>query len=161
MRARFICGSEELKQAFEKLRRHVLERSRDKTKLAKEVHDMREKMRQHLAKGTLQLFDLKQDKGGIADIEFVVQYYVLAHSHLHPNLTQWPDNVRILQTLADEQLMPVEQAQQLTQAYLEYRNTHHRLTLQQQSYALNSDKLRERRQQVSDIWQLCFKTSDD
>lgn len=157
IRARITCGSTELRQAFEQLRRRVLELPRDKAKLATEVQQMREKMRQHLAKGTAQQFDLKQDKGGIADIEFIVQYYVLAHSHRHPNLTKWSDNIRILQALADEQLIPVQQAQQLTHAYLEYRNTNHRLTLQQQRFALNNDKLRERRQQVSDIWQLCFQ----
>ncbi|MFT5312983.1 MAG: glutamate-ammonia-ligase adenylyltransferase [Paraglaciecola sp.] len=159
IRARFICGSTELRQVFQQLRRRVLELPRDKATLATDVQKMREKMRQHLAKGTAQQVDLKQDKGGIADIEFIVQYYVLAHSHLHPNLTKWPDNVRILQTLADEQLLPANQAQQLTQAYLEYRNTNHRLTLQHQAYALNSDKLKERRQQVSDIWQHCFNSA--
>jgi glutamate-ammonia-ligase adenylyltransferase len=159
VRARHICGSAALKQAFEHLRKRVLELPRDKVKLATEVQEMREKMRRHLAKGTALQFDLKQDKGGIADIEFIVQYYVLAHSHQHANLTKWPDNVRILQTLADEQLIPEQQAQQLTQAYLDYRNTNHRLTLQQQTYELNSDKLRERRQQVSDIWQGCFQIS--
>jgi glutamate-ammonia-ligase adenylyltransferase len=158
IRARFICGSMELKHTFEQLRRRVLELPRDKSKLVIEVQEMREKMRQHLAKGTALQVDLKQDKGGIADIEFIVQYYVLANSEGHANLTKWPDNVRILKALVDEKLMHEQQSQQLTQAYLDYRNTNHRLTLQQQAYALNSDKLSTRRQQVCEIWRQCFQT---
>ena len=161
-RARFICGSEELHNAFTKLRENVLELPRERAELTKQVIDMREKMRQHLSKSANKnnqgepQFDLKQDKGGIADIEFIVQFYVLAYCHEYPQLARWSDNVRVLQSLNQLGIMSNEQAEQLTQAYLEFRNSSHRLALQQQDHVSNSKKFSALRKQVSDIWQYCL-----
>ncbi|MFT5676367.1 MAG: glutamate-ammonia-ligase adenylyltransferase, partial [Paraglaciecola sp.] len=161
-RARFICGSGELKDAFTALREKVLELPRDRAELTKLVIDMREKMRQHLSKSANKdnqgepQFDLKQDKGGIADIEFIVQFYVLAYCHEYPQLARWSDNVRVLRSLNQLEIMSDEQAEQLTQAYLEFRNSSHRLALQQQDHVSNNKKFSALRKQVSDIWEYCL-----
>jgi glutamate-ammonia-ligase adenylyltransferase len=158
-RARFICGSKELSKVFNQLREKVLELPRDRGELTKRVIEMREKMRVHLSKSANKdnqderEFDLKQDKGGIADIEFIVQFYVLAYCHKYPQLARWPDNVRVLQSLKELGIMSSEQGEQLTQAYLEFRNSSHRLALQQQDHVINNKKFSSLRKQVSDIWQ--------
>ncbi len=77
-------------------------------------------------------FHLKQGVGGIVDIEFMVQYAVLAWSHRVPELARWSDNVRILETLGREGLFERQECEALTQAYLAYRSAAHQLSLQQQ-----------------------------
>ena len=161
-RARFICGSEALFNTFTELRLKVLELPRERAELTKQVIEMREKMRQHLSKSDNkddqieQQFDLKQDKGGIADIEFIVQFNVLAYCQEYPELARWSDNVRILSSLKELGIMSNEQSEQLTQAYLEFRNNSHRLALQQQEHVINNKKFSVLRKQVSDIWQDCL-----
>ena len=131
VRARFMFGDNSLSTRFNELRSDVLESNRDNATLAKEVRDMRLKMRQHLLKVPQGMFDLKQSPGGIADIEFIAQYLVLAHACEYQALSFWSDNVRIFEQLAELELIPIASAQALTQAYCYLRDESHRLTLQQ------------------------------
>ena len=120
---------------------------------------MRRRMREHLlpAAGTDDgEFNLKQSPGGIVDIEFMVQYAVLAWSHRVPELARWSDNVRILETLGDHGLFRVEECQQLTDAYLAYRSASHQLSLQQLPGTVPGDQYAEPRQAVLDKWQQLF-----
>lgn len=130
VRARVVAGDPAIAEAFEAIRRAILSRRRDPATLRREVREMREKMRAHLAAGQGSQFDLKQESGGIADIEFMVQYGVLAWAHDHPALLRWTDNIRLLESFAAEGLMRREDAQLLCDAYRAYRATVHRLTLQ-------------------------------
>lgn len=127
VRARMIYGDSLLAESFSRIRHNVLTQPRDNNKLRQEVTDMREKMREHLSAKKPGRFMLKQDKGGITDIEFLVQYLVLQHSHTYSPLTQWSDNVRILEKAFEQGLMSEQDSQQLTEAYTCLRNeTHHR-----------------------------------
>jgi glutamate-ammonia-ligase adenylyltransferase len=124
--------------AFEQVRRDVLCQARDREKLRSEVVGMRQKMREQLRpRGTETaqnpVFDLKHGSGAIVDIEFIVQYAVLAWAHEHPALTRWTDNIRILETLQQEKLCDEATAAALIEAYKSYRSTAHRRSLQQQS----------------------------
>jgi [glutamine synthetase] adenylyltransferase / [glutamine synthetase]-adenylyl-L-tyrosine phosphorylase len=133
VRSRFVFGDNDMARRFSKIRAQVLQKLRDKPQLAKAVRDMRQKMRDHLLKVEPEMFNLKQSPGGIADIEFIAQYLVLANAHEHPELTIWSDNVRIFTVLAELELLPLGSAQQLTQTYCLLRDENHRLTLQQHS----------------------------
>ena len=75
-------------------------------------------------------FDLKYAAGGIVDIEFVVQYLVLAHAQNYPALTQWSDVVRLLETLAESGLLAQTAAEALRLAYLAFRSAQHDAGLQ-------------------------------
>jgi glutamate-ammonia-ligase adenylyltransferase len=88
-------------------------------------------------------YQLKQDAGGIVDIEFMVQYLVLAHSTTHPDLLTWTDNVRLLETLAAENIMDPEQSDALKQAYIAYRSLAHRRALQNQKLLLSPNELNQ------------------
>ncbi len=131
VRSRAIAGDEVLKRSFEVLRREVLSLRRDRQKLAEEVCDMRAKMRaEHEALSEPSAHArLKLDAGGIVDIEFVVQYLVLAHANEHPELTQWPDVIRLLETLQQCGVVARNTAETLSEAYLAYRSATHRLAL--------------------------------
>ncbi|MEM5498409.1 bifunctional [glutamate--ammonia ligase]-adenylyl-L-tyrosine phosphorylase/[glutamate--ammonia-ligase] adenylyltransferase [Paraglaciecola mesophila] len=155
-RARFIVGSPSLAQEFSVVRHQILAQKRDRASLQESVAQMREKMRKHLGSSTKLGFDLKQDFGGIADIEFIVQYFVLAYACEFPGLTKWPDNVRILQQLQSSGLLSDEDTQLLNDAYLTYRNTNHRLVLQQAEQAPDATEFSDLRDGVSRIWQQVF-----
>ncbi|UAA37665.1 bifunctional [glutamate--ammonia ligase]-adenylyl-L-tyrosine phosphorylase/[glutamate--ammonia-ligase] adenylyltransferase [Paraneptunicella aestuarii] len=157
VRSRFIYGDTELQKRFLSIRSKILRKPRTLPELQKDITEMREKMRQHLNKGNVGQFDLKQDIGGIADIEFLVQYWVLAHSHQHAELVQWSDNVRILAQLAE--LNIISQAQQaiLNDSYLAYRNFGHRLALESLSALDNSQQFQQQRSEVETIWKSTFQ----
>ena len=75
-------------------------------------------------------FDIKRDQGGIVDIEFVVQYLVLAHASEYPALAQWSDVIRLLETLEQVGVLSADQAAVLSSRYLTYRSALHGLALQ-------------------------------
>jgi glutamate-ammonia-ligase adenylyltransferase len=164
VRARVLVGSQDVGQAFEKVRAQVLGKARDLAKLQQEVSEMRAKMRDNLgtkstAAGTAANafdatapFDLKQDAGGIVDIEFMVQYAALAWSQSHPPLLRWTDNIRILEELEREGLMPAEDASLLREAYKAYRSAAHRQALQKDAGVISGDQFAEERRQVLRIW---------
>ncbi|WP_375087953.1 bifunctional [glutamate--ammonia ligase]-adenylyl-L-tyrosine phosphorylase/[glutamate--ammonia-ligase] adenylyltransferase [Shewanella youngdeokensis] len=131
VRARFMFGDNALLSQFNMIRAEVLESSRDSVELAHNVHKMRLKMREHLLKARDGMFDLKQSPGGIADIEFIAQYLVLANAHQYKVLAFWSDNARIFEQLAELGLIAMADAQSLMQAYWYLRDENHRLSLQQ------------------------------
>ena len=149
IRARFICGDLPLKEQFEQVRAdiltHMLAKNPDSSKLKQEVREMRQKMRDNLgAKNTGHTqFQLKQDAGGIVDIEFIVQYLVLAHGASQPELLEWTDNVRLLATLAQLGLLAQDESEALKKAYIAYRSTAHRRALQNQTLLLASNELNQ------------------
>ena len=127
VRARMIYGDNLLQGAFNKTRHEILCLPRNEKDLQKEVAEMREKMRDHLGGKKAGRFMLKQDIGGITDIEFLAQYLVLNHSHQAPKLTRWSDNVRIFESLSQQGVMDEELCQKLIDAYCIMRNEiHHR-----------------------------------
>lgn len=152
VRARPVAGEPRIAQAFQAVRREVLCRPRDRGQLRKEVREMRERMWAELGSKKPGVFDLKKDPGGIADIEFVVQYNVLAHASDHPSLTEFTDNIRILDGLAGCGLMSAEDARLLTDAYRGYRDRVHQLTLQEQPAVVPDEEFAEYRAQVQRIW---------
>ena len=151
-RARFILGCRELQERFSEVRLTVLSKPRVLLELANEVVSMREKMRAHLAKGDAKSIDLKQDAGGIADIEFIVQFMLLAHTSTFPSLAKWPDNVRILADLATLSLITKTEADTLNEAYLAYRNYAHRLALQNAALATIHPSIVVLQTKVKAIW---------
>ncbi|EAQ97530.1 bifunctional [glutamate--ammonia ligase]-adenylyl-L-tyrosine phosphorylase/[glutamate--ammonia-ligase] adenylyltransferase [Congregibacter litoralis] len=157
VRARPVAGDEVLAQKVEALRRNILCQARDVGTLGEEVVTMREKMRSHAkVRREDAEMDLKQGFGGIVDIEFVVQYAVLAWASQEPSLADWSDNVRILEALADSGYLPKEQCRALIQAYLELRSVTHQLALQQQPPKLPAKQFATERSTVQLVWESLF-----
>ena len=153
VRARPVAGDARLAQRFDALRRTILCRERDTSILAVEVVRMRRRMREHA--GVLEgddEMDLKQGYGGIVDIEFMVQYAVLAWSHREPALADWSDNVRILETLARTGLQSEERCRSLNDAYLDLRSATHSLALQQREPTVPAAQFACQRWAAQDAW---------
>ncbi len=157
VRARAVCGDEKVCKRFEDIRKEVICFKRDNEELRGKVVDMREKMRNELFEKHEDLFDLKQQQGGIVDIEFIVQYLVLKHAHQYNDLAIWPDNVRLLETLAACSIISQEQAEFLKGAYLIYRAVGHRLSLQKKEALAPEDEYRQWAHGVMTIWNEVFE----
>ncbi|MCO6435091.1 MAG: bifunctional glutamine synthetase adenylyltransferase/deadenyltransferase, partial [Nitrosomonas nitrosa] len=96
--------------------------------LRQEILKMREKMLNAHPNPT-PLFDIKHDRGGIIDVEFIVQYLVLGYAHRYPQLTGNIGNIALLKLSGELGLIPAETAQQVLTAYREFRRLQHRLRL--------------------------------
>lgn len=167
VRARVVAGCPRLARRFAEVREAVLSRPRDEAQLRQEVVAMREKMLGHLSTyKELELnearlaadcsFDLKQDPGGIVDIEFLAQYLVLRWSAQKPAMTRWTDNMRILDSALEQAILSAEQVTALQNAYLLYRSQTHALALQHGSGKVSAEQFVEQRRQVREIWRKTF-----
>lgn len=152
VRARAIYGEVELIERFKQIRHKVLCKVRDEHQLKTEVREMREKMRTHLGSTQPDSFNLKIDQGGIGDIEFLSQYLVLNYAHHYPKMTTWSDNVRILELAANYQIMEQDEAQKLTQAYIDMRNEIHQLSLQLLPSTVDNTCFVEEKEIVNQSW---------
>jgi [glutamine synthetase] adenylyltransferase / [glutamine synthetase]-adenylyl-L-tyrosine phosphorylase len=152
IKARPILGDRRLTDHFENSRNAVLARQREKQLLREEVVNMRERMRKELLKPEPGEFDLKQDTGGMVDIEFLVQYLVLLKSYEHPALLQWTDNVRLIQSLISTGAIDEYTAHLLKHAYLIYRAVAHQASLQEKPAKAPQEKFSHLRSRVEKIW---------
>ena len=153
VRARFIAGDDVVGQVFSEIRQRILSLPRDAEKLKTEVREMREKMRENLATKSAEKFDLKQSSGGIVDIEFMVQFSVLANAANSPALTIYTDNIRLLESLQIQNVISETDAKILTMAYCTYRDAGHKRVLQGDKTIINAQEFIELREQVTQIWQ--------
>ena len=151
-RARVVAGPALLAERFQTIRREVLQRERDPATLRQDVCAMRERMRAELDASTAKVFDLKQGRGGIADIEFMVQYQILANAHRYPDLLIFTDNIRQIDGLERFAVLSIANAARLRHAYRGLRRRIHRLTLQEQPAQIPADQAREERASVIRVW---------
>ena len=151
-RTRVAAGPAALAERFQAIRRDVLGRERDPAALRQEVRAMRERMRAELDASTAEVFDLKQGRGGIADIEFVVQYEILANARRYPDLLIYPDNIRQLDGLERFGVLSIADAARLRNAYRGLRRRIHQLKLQEQPAQIPMDEARDERDSVIRVW---------
>lgn len=154
-RARFCAGNKEVGQKFERLRHELLCQPRDVAKLREEVLAMRKKMADaHANKG--EGFELKHDAGGLIDIEFIVQYLVLAHAHQWPELAGNIGNIALLKLAGNVGLLPADLAHAGADAYRELRRAQHALRLNQQRSRIHDGSLQPQRDAVVMLWRFIF-----
>ncbi len=154
-RARGVAGSPDTLAAFEAVRRDILCQPREREALRQEVVEMREKMRSSLGTPEArqqEVFHIKHDAGGIVDIEFMVQYLMLAWCSDYPDLTRWSDNIRQMEALGQVGVIPVEDTEKLCSVYILLRSTIHRRALQNLNSQVAGDAFPEERRFVSDMW---------
>ncbi|MCK9620645.1 MAG: bifunctional [glutamate--ammonia ligase]-adenylyl-L-tyrosine phosphorylase/[glutamate--ammonia-ligase] adenylyltransferase [Methylobacter sp.] len=152
VRGRFIAGDSQLKVQYEAIRSRILSLPRDTESLKNEVREMREKMREALATKDKDKFDLKQSKGGIADIEFIVQFGVLDQAAKNVALTTYTDNVRLLEGLQQQRFISKADEQILKNAYCAYRDFGHKLVLQGDKAVIAEADVAKMSTQVERIW---------
>ncbi|MGO9425239.1 MAG: bifunctional [glutamate--ammonia ligase]-adenylyl-L-tyrosine phosphorylase/[glutamate--ammonia-ligase] adenylyltransferase [Steroidobacteraceae bacterium] len=152
LRARAVAGDANLCVRFEAARRRVLCTAVRRDTLRSEVKSMRQRMRRELSQAGPGQFDIKQDAGGIADIEFLVQYWVLSAAGAHPELVTYSDNIRQLEGLARVGVVDAETAQWLKGAYIGYRTLLHRLSLEGGERVVQAAPHAGVRSRVEEIW---------
>ncbi len=151
-RARFVAGDRTIGNAFEALRVEILRQRRELDALRREVLAMRQKLLDGHPNRT-PLFDLKHDRGGLIDVEFVVQYLVLGHAHQHPELTGNIGNLALLTLAAHLGLVAEPRAQAAHDAYRRFRQLQHSLRLQGERYArIEPDAVANARHAVEELW---------
>jgi glutamate-ammonia-ligase adenylyltransferase len=158
-RARYSTGDAQVGAKFEALRTRILTRQREPAPLAAEVLAMREKM--HAAHPNRSgLFDLKHNRGGMIDLEFIVQFLVLAHAHAHPALTGNLGNIALLKMAAELGLIPMELAEGCRNAYREFRKLQHALRLNGAKYArVPQEQVAAHVEAVRALWDTVFGPS--
>jgi glutamate-ammonia-ligase adenylyltransferase len=158
LRARPVAGDPNLREAFEAIRRRTLRKAVHRDTLRTDVREMRMRMRRELSKARAGQFDIKQDAGGIADIEFLVQYWVLAAAGAHPELLTYTDNIRQLEGLAHVGVLEPATAQWLTDAYIGYRTVLHHMSLEVQGdRVVDAGPYAATRARVTAIWRDTFE----
>ena len=158
-RARFAAGNPAVGQRFEEIRNEVLSQERKMNELQHEIIDMRHKVHAGHPNHSSE-FDLKHDPGGMVDIEFMVQFFVLAYARQFPALLGNLGNIALLRIAADHQLITAEEALEIANAYRIFRAQQHRLRLD------GADKTRmdihqypdfaNARDRVSALWKKVF-----
>ncbi len=156
-RARFVAGDPAVGERFEAIRQEILCQQRELPKLREEVLAMRQKMLDNHASRDPERFDLKQDPGGIIDVEFMVQYLILGHAHDHPQLTANLGNIALLKMAAELGLIPVDLAEGARNAYREYRRLQHINRLNDAPGSrLPRTRVEHHIQAVKRLWQTLF-----
>ncbi|MGN6660197.1 MAG: bifunctional [glutamate--ammonia ligase]-adenylyl-L-tyrosine phosphorylase/[glutamate--ammonia-ligase] adenylyltransferase, partial [Achromobacter mucicolens] len=151
-RARFAAGDANVGARFEKIREDILVLPRDTAALRDEVLAMREKINAGHP-NTSDRFDLKHDRGGMVDVEFVTQYLVLCHAGTHPVLVRNLGNITLLRLAAEVGLIPPELAARSGDAYRTLRRVQHQLRLQGVEKArVAPDQLQPERAAVRELW---------
>ncbi|MCF8110711.1 MAG: bifunctional [glutamate--ammonia ligase]-adenylyl-L-tyrosine phosphorylase/[glutamate--ammonia-ligase] adenylyltransferase [Desulfobacteraceae bacterium] len=153
IKARPVVGDRQVVERFEQIREDVLAIKRDPLTLARSVLEMRNRMRREHAPAKKDSFDLKQDRGGIIDIEFLVQFLILRYGYKYEELSRWTDVVRQLNALALCGIIEDLEAHALKQAYLIYRYFVHRMNLQEKMAVLPQNRFSELRRRVIGIWE--------
>lgn len=156
VRARAVYGETVMRQQFDSIRRAVLSTAQDQQRLKNDVREMREKMYEHLLHTPAGYFDIKKDRGGITDIEFIAQYLMLANAPTTPELTTWSDNVRIFEDMVKYQVISAEIGQRLTEIYVELRNHIHHLNLAGKNSVVEEMPFAEMRTFIGEVWQQLF-----
>ena len=149
IRARFVTGSALIEQEFDRIRSSVLRQQRDTTSLLQEVVDMREKMRAHLASRSVD-FDIKQDAGGLVDIEFMTQAGVLIHAEQHADCIRHTATLELINELTKVGWYTADEAENLADAYRYFRKLKNWQNLECEA---DVSAVPEHRDKVVAIWQ--------
>ena len=187
VRARVVAGCAQLSDQFVRLRGEILSKPREEKTLRSDVSEMRVKMQEHLGSGSSSnrntnnssnsnsasdsnnknpptFIHLKQDSGGVVDIEFIVQYAVLRWANQCADLLLHTDNVRILETLGKNNFLDKSDVSTLFAAYLFFRGRIHALALQNKKALLpveglsekELEAINEQRKKVQAVWGRVF-----
>lgn len=157
-RARFILGTDSLRQRFDKVREAVITAPRAAAALRREIVDMREKVRSaRPVRG--EKFDVKHSSGGMVDAEFAVQFLVLSQSALHPELIANVGNIALLQRAETAGLLPAGIGQNAASAYRELRRVQHHARLNEEPTQVTPPALQAEREAIQALWAATFEAS--
>jgi glutamate-ammonia-ligase adenylyltransferase len=152
LHARSVAGAASLRARFEQVRLDTLANHVRRQSLREDVRAMRNRMRQELSRAGPLEFDLKQDAGGIADIEFLAQYWSLWWAQSYPPVVVFSDTIRQLESVASANLVPQEQIDVLTATYKLYRTHLHHRALDDKGAVVAASEFEPQRRAIVTIW---------
>jgi glutamate-ammonia-ligase adenylyltransferase len=155
VRARLVAGNTALKPEFNRIREQVLTLQRDDGKLRNDIVEMRQRMYQAKRPAEGDRVDLKQSRGGMVDIEFMVQYWVLSQANSIGSDCLYSDNISLLKALFRLNLITGSQSQ-LVEIYQDYHRLLHQSVLQNQSAEMDADLIAGQLAHVKNCWNDCF-----
>ncbi|MBU3579280.1 bifunctional [glutamate--ammonia ligase]-adenylyl-L-tyrosine phosphorylase/[glutamate--ammonia-ligase] adenylyltransferase [Polynucleobacter sp. 73C-SIWE] len=163
-RARCSAGNIVVGLNFELVRSEVLSQQRNIDQLRIEILVMRRKVHAGHPNASGE-FDLKHDSGGMVDIEFIVQFLVLAYSHQHSQLIGNLGNIALLRIAGEVGLIDKKIADSVGNAYRLLRSRQHRLRLDGAEKTRikldNESELSDARSAVTSLWLEIFQAPSD
>jgi glutamate-ammonia-ligase adenylyltransferase len=121
--------------------------------LHEDVVSMRRRMRKELDRSDDHQFDLKHGRGGIGDIEFIVQFLVLGNAAKYPPVIRYSDNIRQLAALTSVGRLDIQTAARLQSVYRAFRRRLHHLSMNDRPPFVGSDEFVHEREFVATVWQ--------
>ena len=161
LHSRWVAGDAALGAAFTRARRGVLTEAVKVAQLRADVVAMRERMRVEHGRTREGRFDLKHDRGGIADIEFLAQYWVLRHVREHPPLAEFADTIRHLESVGSAALVDHRVIDRLVDAYRAFRTVAHHLSLEQLPAIVEACELADEQALVAGLWERVMVAGED
>jgi glutamate-ammonia-ligase adenylyltransferase len=152
LHARAVAGAPDLMRQFEALRADVLARHVRRATLRADVRHMRNRQRRELSRAGPGEFDLKQDPGGIGDIEFLAQYWALRWAQDFPPVALFADTIRQLESVASADLVPQAQVDVLANIYRAYRTRLHHRALDGRGAVVDAAEFVPERAFVAGVW---------
>ena len=152
LHARSVAGAAALRARFEAIRLEVLSGNVRRATLRADVRHMRNRMRNELSRAGPGEFDLKQDPGGVADIEFLAQYWALTWAGEHPPVAMYSDTIRQLESVASADLVPQSRIDTLSSAYRDYRTCLHHRALEGKGGIVAASEFQSERAAIVEIW---------
>ncbi len=156
VRARVVVGGRDLINQFEQARTAILAMERDPAQLADDITGMRRKMIRENCNSTEQLYDIKLDEGGIVDIEFLIQYWILRHAHACPDLTEPRTTADSIRALIAHDIIDETVGERLLTGYRAYLRHSLDLKLMDRPVLIEQGALLAERQAVKEVWQQAF-----
>lgn len=153
LHARTVAGDPELRQRFEDLRLELLSHAVRRDRLRQDVRHMRNRQRNELSRAGKGEFDLKQDAGGIGDVEFLAQYWALLWAAKYPPVAMFADTIRQLESVASADLVPQARVDVLSRIYRAYRARLHHRSLEGLGAVVPAEEFAAERAEVCDIWE--------
>jgi glutamate-ammonia-ligase adenylyltransferase len=153
LHSRWVAGDAGLGARFERIRREALMQAVRRDTLREDIREMRERMRAEHARAPDGRFDLKHDRGGIADVEFLAQYWVLRSVREYPPLAEFADTIRHLESVGSAGLVDHRVIDLLVDAYRRYREAAHHLSLEQRPAMVEGDEFAGLRTRVAAVWE--------
>ncbi len=153
LRSRAIAGARHVREEFERLRMDLLRNAVRREDLRNQVVEMRRRMLGEAPRVPQGRFNIKHARGGLQDIEFIVQFLILNHAHEHADLAAWPDNVRQLEALARHGVLAESDAATLTDTYLQFRENLHHRSLADRPLHAPAGEMAERTAAVLALWE--------
>jgi glutamate-ammonia-ligase adenylyltransferase len=152
LRSRAVAGAAAVREGFERERLEILVEHVDRETLREEIVKMRARMRDQLSESEAGHFDIKQDDGGLADIEFLIDYWVLANAREYPELVAYPDNIRQLEALERVGLVDAARCTGLKEAYIALRQRSHELALDNRKRVVPEEEFAAIQRFVRGLW---------